>query len=160
MTASFRLGTASLFAITCLAQTAPTFEVASIKLGLSAPEARSVGKRPGFKIDAARVEITSTPLVRLIQYAYRLQPYQLQGQDRLPASFFDIIAKVPDGASLDQVPEMLQSLLADRFKLVVRRQTANRPVYALVVSEGGSKLKDAPSGDLGRCARALQDGSS
>jgi uncharacterized protein (TIGR03435 family) len=35
---------------------------------------------------------------------------------------------------------MLQSLLADRFKLQVRHETKEGPMYALVVAEGGSKL--------------------
>jgi len=56
---------------------------------------------------------------------------------------FDIAAKIPQGASENQVPEMLQALLADRFKLVLHRGTANRSLYALVVAKGGLKLKVA-----------------
>jgi uncharacterized protein (TIGR03435 family) len=57
---------------------------------------------------------------------------------------FDIAAKLPEGASEDQVPEMLQNLLADRFKLAVHRANTEQPGYALVVDKGGLKLKPAP----------------
>src|SRR5260370_23033644 len=38
---------------------------------------------------------------------------------------------------------MLQTLLADRFKLTIRRETKELPVLALVVAKGGPKLKKA-----------------
>ncbi len=40
-----------------------------------------------------------------------------------------------------QMISMLQSLLADRFKLKVRRETEEGPVYALVVAKGGPKFQ-------------------
>ena len=58
---------------------------------------------------------------------------------------FNIVAKIPQGASKDQVPEMFQALLAERFKLVIHRGTANLPVYALVVAKGGLKVKEPTS---------------
>jgi uncharacterized protein (TIGR03435 family) len=57
---------------------------------------------------------------------------------------FDILAKMPEGASKEKVPEMLQALLADRFKMTVHRETKELPAYALVVGKNGSKLKEAP----------------
>jgi len=65
---------------------------------------------------------------------------------------FDVLAKLPEGASRDQVPEMLQALLAERFKLTVHRESKEHAVYALVVGKNGAKLKesspdaDAPAG--------------
>jgi uncharacterized protein (TIGR03435 family) len=43
---------------------------------------------------------------------------------------------------------MVQALLADRFKLVIHRETRDEPVYELVVSKGGSKLKPSSSEKL------------
>jgi uncharacterized protein (TIGR03435 family) len=40
---------------------------------------------------------------------------------------------------------MLQNLLADRFKLVVRRDTRVSPVYAVVVAKLGPRLKKSDS---------------
>jgi uncharacterized protein (TIGR03435 family) len=56
---------------------------------------------------------------------------------------WDIQAKLPEGTNKDQVPEMLQALLAERFKLKVHKESREQPVYGLVVAKGGSKLKEA-----------------
>jgi uncharacterized protein (TIGR03435 family) len=53
------------------------------------------------------------------------------------------MAKIPDGASNDQVPQMLQSMLAERFKLLMHRESKEQPVYGLVVAKTGSKLQPA-----------------
>jgi uncharacterized protein (TIGR03435 family) len=50
---------------------------------------------------------------------------------------FDINAKLSSGTSSDQIPDMLQALLAERFKLEVHRETKDQNVYALVVGKGG-----------------------
>jgi uncharacterized protein (TIGR03435 family) len=47
------------------------------------------------------------------------------------------------GDSPDQVPEMLQALLAERFKLAIHRYNRELPVYALVVGRNGPKLQEA-----------------
>jgi len=56
---------------------------------------------------------------------------------------FDISAKLPDGASRDQVPAMLQNLLRSRFKLTMHREYREQPVYALVAAKGGTRLQHA-----------------
>jgi uncharacterized protein (TIGR03435 family) len=68
---------------------------------------------------------------------------QIAGPDWLRSEIFEIHAKIPEGYSKDQVPEMLQALLADRFQLKAHRENKEQPVYALVVSKGGPKLKEA-----------------
>jgi uncharacterized protein (TIGR03435 family) len=68
---------------------------------------------------------------------------------------YDIIAKVPAGATRNQVHRMWQNLLAERFKLVVHRETKEAPVYLLVVAKGGLKAKesaDQPDRDAGEPA--------
>ena len=54
------------------------------------------------------------------------------------------MAKLPEGANKDQVPEMMQALLADRFKLTIHRDTKDHAIYALIVAKGGPKLKESP----------------
>jgi uncharacterized protein (TIGR03435 family) len=65
---------------------------------------------------------------------------------------YDIEAAAPKGAfpdglsskaRTDRMESMLQALLADRFKLVIRRETKEMPAYALVVAKGGPKLQKA-----------------
>jgi uncharacterized protein (TIGR03435 family) len=56
---------------------------------------------------------------------------------------FDISAKLPDGASRDQVPAMLQNLLTSRFKLATHREYREQPVYALIAAKDGLTVQPA-----------------
>ncbi len=130
------------------AQAPLTFEVASIKpAGALNPAAIQAGKmRMGMKIDGAMVDIGSFSLTDLIRTAYEVKDYQISGPDLgsvMTAERFNIRATLPEGATEKQVPQMLQALLADRFKLVVHRETKDHSVYALIVAKGGPKLKEA-----------------
>jgi uncharacterized protein (TIGR03435 family) len=121
------------------------FEVATIKP--SAPldlRAISTGTAHiGTKIDAARVDIGTASLFRLICTAYRLKPYQVLGPEWLKSTMYDIQAKIPASTTADKVPEMLQTLLVERFGLKIHRESKDQPVYALVVAKGGPKLKES-----------------
>src|SRR5260370_14808764 len=123
------------------------FEVASIKPAAPLnPRQLMMGQqRVGMKVDAARVDIANLSLADLVRIAYRVKPYQIAGPDWMKGDRFDILGKLPEGASPDQVPEMLQELLAQRFKLAVHRETKEHAVYALVVGKNGPKLVEAPA---------------
>jgi uncharacterized protein (TIGR03435 family) len=105
------------------------------------------GKMPrlGPHIDASRAEFTYMSLKDLIVYAYTVKPYQIDGPSWLAEQRFDIEAKIPDGGTKDQAPAMMQSLLAERFKLAVHRDHEEHKVLALVVGKGGPKLKESPA---------------
>src|SRR5271157_1598902 len=118
----------------------PEFEVASVKK--SAPIAPGQ-VNIGVHIDGAMVRCSSLPMRSYIRMAYRVNDYQVLGPDWLATENFDIAAKLPDGATRAQLPEMIQSLLADRFKLVLHRDKKEFPVYALVVAKNGPKLKES-----------------
>jgi uncharacterized protein (TIGR03435 family) len=95
-----------------------------------------------------RVEIRLMSLRDLIIVAYRIRPYQLPGTpDWMATAVFDITATIPAGASKAKVPDMLQSLLAERFGLKIRRENREMPVYALTVAKGGLKLQEVPPED-------------
>jgi uncharacterized protein (TIGR03435 family) len=136
-----------LLAAAALAQTtpAPQFEVASIKPAPDLAAQFKAGNLPhvGTKIDAARVDIGFAGLNDLICLAYKVKPYQLAAPDWLAAARFDVLARIPEGVSKDLVPEMMQALLADRFKLTIHRETKDHTGYALLVGKGGSKLKES-----------------
>ena len=126
----------------------PAFEVATIKPAAPMDPAKmmaamqSGGKMPiGANVDSKRAEYTFMDLKGLIALAYSVKPYQISGPEWLGTERFDIIAKLPDGATKDDAPKMLQSLLEDRFKLTTHRSSAEHPVLALVVARGGLKLK-------------------
>jgi uncharacterized protein (TIGR03435 family) len=64
---------------------------------------------------------------------------------------FDIVAKVPAGTTGATANLMLQSLLSDRFGLVVRRETRPVPRYLLTVGTKGSKLTPGNPSDTPGC---------
>jgi uncharacterized protein (TIGR03435 family) len=63
----------------------------------------------------------------------------------LTASRFDIHATFPPGATKDDVPEMLQSLLAERWKLALHHEQKEQQVLALIVGKDGPKLEPSPA---------------
>ncbi len=78
----------------------------------------------------------------LIREAYGLKVYPLApGADALSTDRYDVIAKVPPDASKEQRMLMLQALLAERFKLVVHRETKELPIYTLVAVKDGPKFR-------------------
>jgi uncharacterized protein (TIGR03435 family) len=115
----------------------PKFEVASIK-SASAPPANY-----HIKVDAGRVEIGSWSLRQLILRAYGLPGYRLSAQGWIADSRFDVLATFPKGATRDQLPEMLQRLLSERFGLAAHPETREVSGFALVVGKGGLKIKPA-----------------
>jgi uncharacterized protein (TIGR03435 family) len=119
----------------------PEFEVASIRPSAPGnPESLNVG----VHIDGAMVRCNSLSLRDYVGLAYGVKAYQIVGPDWFPSVKFDISAKLPDGASRKQVPEMMQALLADRFKLAFHRDSKEFSVYALVLGKGPLKLKPSP----------------
>jgi uncharacterized protein (TIGR03435 family) len=131
-------------------QSAPAFEVATIKPSPPMDMAKvaadvQAGKMPkvGPHVTASQAEFSYMTLKDLIAVAYRAKPYQITGPDWLASERFDIVAKMPAGASTDDAPAMLQALLAERFKLQAHRDSQEHPVLALVVGKGGPKLKEA-----------------
>lgn len=122
------------------AQPTQSFEVASVKLNTTI-------NSPGWtRFDPAGVNIRRASLGALISTAYRI-PDSLVSADPhlrdLLASRYDIVAKADHAASNDQLRAMLQTLLADRFKLTVHRASKVQPVYKLLIAKGGPKLKQS-----------------
>ncbi len=64
-------------------------------------------------------------------------PFWVTGSFDAPPEFFDISARAPADTSIDQMRLMMQSLLADRFHLVIHYVSADAPVFALVLARPG-----------------------
>ncbi len=124
----------------------PAFEVASIRSAAQiTPEMITSGKlHVGMKIVAGRVDIGFASLRDLVMQAYEVKPFQVTAPDWMAAQRFDILAKMPDGATKEQVPAMLRALLEDRFKLVAHRENREQAIYSLEVGKNGPKFKEAP----------------
>jgi len=158
------LGTVA-FVLTCLAVTgamAPhwiafaqrlEFEVASVKRNTTNGPIDAIPRRSGDLIMMHNVQPYS-----VIYYAYNLHGgFQMVDYVRLPDdwNWYDIDVRVPAGATEDQVRLMFQSLMEDRFKLKVNRETRDIPEYELSVANGKPKL--TPSNGDGPMNVTIED---
>jgi uncharacterized protein (TIGR03435 family) len=114
------------------------FEVASVRP--VADDARVRAAAAAVHVDSAQVRMTYLSLKDYIGLAYQIRGDQIVGPDWMATERFDIAAKLPDGATQADVPEMLQSLLADRFQMKIHTEMKNSPVYALEVAKTGFTL--------------------
>ena len=135
----------------------PAFEVASVKPNKSGEVGGSFGVRPG-----GQVVVTNNTLRNIVRNAYQLQNFQIVGgPEWFDTERFDITAKAVDSNPTQQeFQSMVQRLLADRFKLVVHRETRQSPIYALVLarSDGtrGPKLTPSTTDCLALAAAAAR----
>jgi uncharacterized protein (TIGR03435 family) len=139
------------------AEPLPSFEVASVKVAEPPkPDAQgrlfimrgcSGGLLPR-STDPGTLTCNNTPLKSLLVTAYGLKNYQVEGPPWLDTDGYDITAKVAPGTTREQFNLMLQSLLAERFKVTVHRETKNMQVYVLSIGKGGPKLKEVDAATL------------
>jgi uncharacterized protein (TIGR03435 family) len=102
------------------------------------------GKKPeSVHIDGSRAVFTFMSVKQLIAYAYKMRVYEVTGPDWMLTDRFDILARMPDGATKDDAPAMLQTLLKERFNLTAHRQVVDQPVLGLVAAKSGMKLQPA-----------------
>lgn len=127
--------------------TLPEFEVASIRPSATVPGPQGQMSL-GVHVDGAQVRISALTLKDYLGRAYGMKVAQIFGPDWISSDRFDIAATIPAGKTQAQVPEMLQSLLAERFQLKFHREKREFPVHALVTSKGQLKLKLLPDEDI------------
>jgi uncharacterized protein (TIGR03435 family) len=117
------------------ADTAPAFEVASVKPNRSGAPGGSFVMPPG------RFTATNIPLKVLVTNAYQLSFFQVVGgPDWVSTERFDVAATAPVVAPVDQTRAMVRTLLKDRFKLVVHMETRDTPIYALVKARADGRF--------------------
>src|SRR5688572_22402362 len=132
-----------------------TFEVASVRPSEPVPGGGRGGQVPN---SPDRLTYQRVLLRTLLMDAYGVQRDQIRGPDWATAdavdggALFDVSAKVPEGATKEQVATMLQNLLKERFKLSVHREQLQNAGYALVVAKAGPRLKES-SGPPGESER-------
>jgi uncharacterized protein (TIGR03435 family) len=141
----------------------PKFEVISVKPNKS-PD---LSKELLQFLPGGRFVSTNAPLIQVIAIAWDLPLHSprlaLASGVRMPDDVYDIEAipekgTFPPGIATEErflrMRLMLQALLEDRFKLEIRRESKEEPVYALVVGKGGlelakSKFQERNCGDTG-----------
>jgi uncharacterized protein (TIGR03435 family) len=124
----------------------PSFEVASVKASAPVPPNGGVYFGPSRggpgTADPGLITWSYATLRALLMTAYDVKTYQLNGPAWLNTERYDIVAKVPAGATKEQVNVMWQKLLAERFGVVLHHESREFEVEELVVDKGGSKLKE------------------
>jgi uncharacterized protein (TIGR03435 family) len=123
------------------------FEVVSVKPNKSTSYDSSV------TTDRGRLMAGNVSLKGLIEGAYGVQDYQVEGPDWISSDRFDVSATFPEALPKEKEKHdaafhaMMQNMLADRFKLVIHREQKTRPAYGLVVAKSGVKFKEARASD-------------
>ena len=142
--ASTWLGNAAVFAQRGDPAPTPQFEVASIKPVTFSDTDRAqllkVGGTcglPPLERSGSRVHVPFSKLCGLIRVAYDVAEYQVVGMTNGELSdYFEVDARVGSTPTLDETRVMLQSLLAERFRLRVHREARVAPVYVLTARSG------------------------
>jgi uncharacterized protein (TIGR03435 family) len=138
-----------------LLQQPPTFKVADVHT--SPRITNTLLDRLGPKMDfrtslrGERYQVRYATMVDLIRTAYGVDSDQVSGGPNwLGFDRFDVTALVPPNTPQATLKLMLQSLLADRFKLAVHTDTRPLPKSVLTLGKGKPKLKEAdPAGKAG-----------
>ncbi|HWC99351.1 MAG TPA: TIGR03435 family protein [Candidatus Sulfopaludibacter sp.] len=119
------------------------FDAASLKPTPVGPPTQYMGFMGGpGSGDPGRITSSHTSLKMFIMRAYDVKAYQVVGPGWLETESYDLVAKVPAGATNDQVRAMMRNLLAERFKLAQHRDAKEMSVYTLVAGKDGPKLTE------------------
>jgi uncharacterized protein (TIGR03435 family) len=136
-----------------------TFDVVSIKLHKPGDMGGFVSTPPGGRYTAANMGLEALIQAAYVDYGLPVPGTVIEGlpewarKDR-----FDVEAQPESGftPTKQQTMEMLQAMLEERFKLKIRREPRNAPIYALVIDKGGLKMKPAADQSASRpCAGAV-----
>ena len=122
------------------------FDVASIKTNEAQGgfhfAADSASGGPGTA-DPGTFRCSRCSLATLIVKAFNLQPYQFPGRTALTDHTYEVMAKVPEGATQAEFSAMLQNLLKARFGLTSHFEEKKMKGYHLTVAKNGPKLTES-----------------
>jgi uncharacterized protein (TIGR03435 family) len=136
------------------------FEVASVKRSNPNPDPANPLSQIALMLPqpGGRLTATNTPLRMLIMVAFELkQEAQLVGgPPELLAAKYDITARVANTATIamKELPQLLRSLLADRFTLKTHTETRELPVYDLVLARSDGRLGPDLKPSASECSKA------
>lgn len=154
---AMELAATTLACVTATAQVRPQFEIADVHVTAANPNVAAEPVMQGGVVRAGVYRIQVATMVDLVKTAYGIDADKvLGGPSWLELDRFDILAKVPSSTSADTARLMLQELLADRFKLLLHRDSRPLPGFALTVGKGGApKLKRSDGSGNSGCKWAF-----
>jgi uncharacterized protein (TIGR03435 family) len=115
----------------------PEFEAASVRVS------KATRGRGSITFNATRLTYTNVRVLDCMMSAWNVKDYQIDGPDWLRTDRYDITATTPAPVEEEALKGMLQALLQERFQMKVHLEKRVLPVYAMVVSKSGVKLKPA-----------------
>jgi uncharacterized protein (TIGR03435 family) len=131
------------------AQVSPSFDVASVRTSTLAGKGEG-STREVIEFSPTTLTMRNVTLGSCIRWAYDFKAFQIVGPGWLSSDRYDIIAKTTDSVPLALLRLMLQTLLADRFRLTAHRELRVVSVYALRIADRKPRLQptksEAPSG--------------
>ena len=132
-------GVAIIGTVASFAQSKPrmAFEVASVRLHPEFAPFRNLHRTTDARVDRIR-----SMSVLLMEAFRELTFHRISAPDWVNEVTVEIQATMPAGATAQQVPEMLQALLEERFGLVTHREARPIDAYELVVAPGGMKMQE------------------
>jgi uncharacterized protein (TIGR03435 family) len=122
---------------------AKEFEVLSIRDApeLSPDDYMSTHNARKSQISPGSVRIPYESMERILQRAFGLARPQVVAPAWTQSRHFSIAAKLPAGATQDDVPEMLRSMLMGRFHMAYHTEVRDTPVLMLTLGKGGVKAE-------------------
>jgi uncharacterized protein (TIGR03435 family) len=127
------IGSVAVVSASLVEQSPPAFEVASVKINTNPSSSSSTRQRASGSFEMINVDLRA-----MIGYAYDVRLRQIIGApDWTGAVRFDVLAKAPVDDDGGQMPTMMRSLLADRFRLSAHTERREQPIYALEVARAG-----------------------
>jgi uncharacterized protein (TIGR03435 family) len=93
-----------------------------------------------------RVTFTNVSLIGILCRAYDLMPRRIHAPEWMGQRRYSISARAASNTPEGHIPEMLQNLLADRFRMKLHWDEKEESGYLLTITKGGPKLKQSPSG--------------
>ena len=154
------LTTTTAFAQDPAAAPVVAFDVASVKPSNPNPDPTNPLSQIALMLPqpGGRLTATNTPLRMLIMAAFELkQEAQLTGgPPDLLAAKYDITAKAPVAFIGKELPQLLRTLLADRFKLKTHTESRELPMYDLVLARSDGRLGPELKPSTSDCAKAEQ----
>jgi uncharacterized protein (TIGR03435 family) len=116
------------------------FEVASIRPSVEQQAAGEGSSRSQLQFTADGLTMRNIDLSEMVEWAYGLEHYQLQGSGMLDGQRYDVRAKAGGPVPLGTLRLMLQNLLTTRFKVQLHHEQKTTSVYELRVAKGGPRL--------------------
>jgi uncharacterized protein (TIGR03435 family) len=149
--AAFIIGTSVVLPGQQQADQPISFEEVSIKPHNSSNGPVSLQPTPGG------LRATNKGLKYLISEAYGIPWFRIVGDESRLAERFDVVAQMPQGARRAPLPQMLQALLEERFKLKAHFENREQPIYALVLSKSDGTLgPDLHHSNIDCASRSVQ----